>query len=403
VRALMQGAWRLVPMPVRRRLLDRYGRLTMPPLAADGGRADGTATVVGPLSVFSGVGEGARLCHQALRSLGIPVSLIDVTSTFQPVDAAYAPAGAPTVPRGSLIVHLNPPHFAVGLAALGRAVVAHRKVIGYWAWELPAIPPWWRGSLAHVHEIWTPSRFVADAIRAAGVRRCPPITVVPHPVAVPVPAAVGRARFALDDRAFVVLVVFHMGSGFERKNPLAAVRAFRRAFGDDPAAQLVLAVKDPGDDPVSERRLLEAVAAADNVRLVTEKWTREEMNALIAASDVVLSLHRAEGFGLVLGEAMLLGKATVATGWSGNVDFMTPENACLVDSTPVAVVDRTGPYAGAATTWAEPDEAHAAGLLRALYEDAAMRQALGARARRDATAFFGLERYRERIASSLGL
>ena len=404
IRGILLGAWRLIPPAFRLQLLSAYAWIAMPRIAPPATIRPGIITVVGPVRATTGVGEGARLCYQALRDSRIPAAVLDFTAPFRAPDHAFdvEAASVPASPGGALIVHLNPPHFDVALAAMGRPVVEGRMIIGYWAWELPVVPDLWLGSLRRLHEVWVPSAFVAEAIRAARPTSTPPIRVVPHPVPVPLCAPLPRAHFELPDDAFVVFMAFHMGAGFARKNPLAALRAFMRAFADTPSAVLVMSIKEPGDDAASYRRLLDEIGGTPNVRILHDKLSRAEMNALLACSDVLLSLHRSEGFGLSLAEGMLLGKPVVATGWSGNLEFMTRSNACLVDSVRVPVQDPTGPYRGSRQSWAEPDVEQAASFLRRLYEDRSFRRELGARAHSDATTFFALERFRERIEPSLG-
>jgi glycosyltransferase involved in cell wall biosynthesis len=404
LRRMFGGLWRKAPPSLRGRMLSAYAGLTLPRIAARSRVRPGPVTIVGPLRAITGVGEGARLCHDALARLGVPVSALDITPLFRTPDFEFdAPGLAPSRDgEGTLVVHVNPPQFMAALGALGRAGIGSRKVIGYWVWELPRVPDWWRASLRYAHEIWTPSEFAAAAVRPDAAPRGIPVRVVPHPVQVPVCAPLGRAHFGIPADAFVVFMLFHMGSGMERKNPLAGVRAFRAAFGDSPRARLVLGVKNREDDPEGYRSLLAEIGNAANVAILEQKWSREELNALIQCVDVVLSLHRSEGFGLILAESMLLGRPVVATGWSGNADFMNAENSFPVRSTLVPVRDEGGYYQGSRQMWADPDEAEAAEFLRRLAADPDLGRRIGERARRDALERFGTERYREWIGDSLG-
>jgi glycosyltransferase involved in cell wall biosynthesis len=142
------------------------------------------------------------------------------------------------------------------------------------------------------------------------------------------------------------------------------------------------------------------IGQASNIRIIDVKLPTEDMAALINCSDVVISLHRSEGFGLVLAEAMLLGKPVVATGWSGNMDFMDSGNAALVDYTLVPAVDEQGVYTMTDQQWAEPDVAQAAAWLRVLKDDAGLRRKIGMVAARDAAEFFKLERYRAALEAT---
>jgi glycosyltransferase involved in cell wall biosynthesis len=248
--------------------------------------------------------------------------------------------------------------------------------VGYWAWEIPEVPPEWRPALACVSQVWVPSHFTAavlEPLLPGRVRVVPPALALIPPVA----SALGRAAFGLPEDAVVVLVSFNLASSFARKNPFAAIAAFRGAFGDRPDRILLLKVGHPEHAPADFARLAQ-MAHAPNIRLETHTLPPEDRHALTACADIVLSLHRGEGFGLVLAEAMLLGKPVVATGWSGNTDFMDGSNAALVGYRLVPARDDRSVYRG---LWAEPDVAEAAALLRTLADDAAARRDLGERAR----------------------
>jgi len=180
-----------------------------------------------------------------------------------------------------------------------------------------------------------------------------------------------------------VLNVFHLGSAFSRKNPIAAVRAFRQAFGD--AQNRVLAIKlvDNGAAPWALRALKEAIGDAGNIRVIDGMLSAADMAGLVAASDIVISLHRSEGFGLVCAEGMRFGKPVVATNWSGNLEFMSAHNSALVRCSLVPVDDPEGAIDGAGQVWADAEVCDAAQWLRRLADDAALRERLGAAAAAD--------------------
>jgi glycosyltransferase involved in cell wall biosynthesis len=229
-----------------------------------------------------------------------------------------------------------------------------------------------------VHEAWVPSPFTAAAIEPLLPGR---VRVVPFPLAVVPPAPLTRdlGVFGLPEAAVVVLVSMNLASSFERKNPMGAIAAFRAAFGNRPDRILVLKIGNPDHFPADFARITAAVADAPNVRIDTKSYPAAAAHSLTAAADIVLSLHRAEGFGLVLAEAMLLAKPVIATGWSGNMAFMDQRSAALVGYRMVAVNDPRQVYHN--STWAEPDHGEAVSHLRRLADDADARTALGARAK----------------------
>jgi glycosyltransferase involved in cell wall biosynthesis len=346
--------------------------------------------VGGELSRASGLGEGARLMLLGAKHLGLPTWQIDLgapgvrrvndvaTATADsapaaPPDADPPPAGAP------LVLHINAPMMPLGMLRLGRAVLRHRRIIGYWAWELPVVPRDWRAGLPFVHEVWVPSRFTAAALDPLLPGR---VRVVPPPLAITLPTAQpDRPGFGLPANVVTMLVSFNLASSFERKNPLAAIAAFRAAFANRNDRLLLIKVGHPEHFPADLARLRGAIGASSNIRLDIGTLSPWRSRALTASADIILSLHRSEGFGLVPAEAMLLGKPVIATGWSGNMDFMDATCAAPIGYRLVPVIDSRGVYDIPGAEWAEADLDDAVVQLRRLADDPALRAEIGLRAR----------------------
>jgi glycosyltransferase involved in cell wall biosynthesis len=370
--------WRRLPPLLRRRIFARATGWLAPKPSPRISPASRGIVIAGELSQASGMGETARLMAAAARRLELPVWTVDL-----PPPAVARPEIAVTVsatppPGVPLVLHVNAPMLPLALLRLPNTVTRNRPIVGYWAWEMPEVPPEWRPALACVTQVWVPSRFTAavlEPLLPGRVRVVPPALAVVPPVA----SSLDRAAFGLPQGAVVVLVLvsFNLASSFARKNPFAAVAAFRGAFGDRPDRILVLKVGHPEHAPADFARLAQ-MARAPNIRLETHTLPPEDRHALTACADIVLSLHRGESFGLVLAEAMLLGKPVVATGWSGNTDFMDNTNAALVGYRLVPARDDRSVYRG---LWAEPDVAEAAALLRTLADDPDLRRNLGERGR----------------------
>jgi glycosyltransferase involved in cell wall biosynthesis len=337
--------------------------------------------VLGELSRASGLGEGARLMVKALASLGAPTWSGESGARLHIPDLPSAAA---------LLLHVNAPQLPAALLRAGRKLCRNRMIIGHWAWELPVVPSSWRAGARCVHEIWAPSRFTAEALQTLAQKDLP-IRVVPYPVAVvpPTPSALSRVDFGWPDSAVVVLVCFNLASSFERKNPLAAIKAFCSAFGNRADRLLVLKLSHVAHYPADLARLRQAIGGTTNIRIDTTVMSRADSYALMAAADIVLSLHRSEGFGLVPAEAMLLGRPVVATNWSGNTDFMTGESAALVGFRLIPARDPRGVFEAPGAVWAEPDQDEAVAQLRLLADDAGLRRDLGARGRSMATERLG--------------
>ena len=378
----LHRVWRLLPAGPRRALVRGVTVALAPRPSRVVPPAGPGMALLGEFGRASGLGMGVRLVRQALEGMGVPAVALDMDAGR----AALPPSGMP------LMLHVNPPVLPLALLRQDRALLRGRRVVGMWNWELPVVPEAWRVGFRFVHEVWVTSRFTAEAMAGvvpAGMK----VRVVNYPLAVasPVPAPLGRATFGLPEAAVVVLVSFNLASSFVRKNPLAAVAAFRAAFGDRADRVLVLKVGHPGHFPEDFSLLRDAVAGMANVRIETREMAVGEVHALTACADIVLSLHRSEGFGLVPAEAMLLGRPVVATGWSGNMDFMDADSAALVPFTLVPARDPRGVLEVPGAVWAEPDVGAAAEALRRLADDPAARAALGARGQARARAALGVE------------
>ncbi len=317
--------------------------------------------VVGLLSSASGLGGSARLCMETLDAVGYAVHGHDVAPLFDSDDGIVPPAGRDdrTAPGRVSIYHLNPPMLLPGILASGVGAYRRGGNIGYWAWELERLPPEWVQALQFVQAVLVPSRFCRAAVSRHTAK---PVVVVPHPVRRAPPGGGSVDRTAA--RPFRVVSIFRLGSSFERKNPVALVRAFRLAFGEARDVRLVLKTSDGARCPAEKARLLGEIGGAPNVELVDEVWDEARIDALVRSADLYASLHRSEGFGLPLAEAMMREVPVLATAWSGNTDFCSPEHSFAVDYTLVEFSDSHPDYdeVGRAR-WAEPSVAHAAAQL----------------------------------------
>ncbi|HYZ61900.1 MAG TPA: glycosyltransferase family 4 protein [Acetobacteraceae bacterium] len=383
---LLHRAWRVLPQQARRAVLVQGAAWLAPRPDRPAPPARAGIAVGGELDRASGLGEAARLTFYALAGLGVPVWAVRH-------GADPPPPGAP------LILHLNAPALPLELIRLGRALVRGRRIIGVCPWELPVVPESWRLGLRFVHEVWAPSHFSAAALQSV----IGAVRIVPYPVAAlpPTPSGLGRAEFGLPEDAVVTLVAFNLASSFERKNPLGAIAAHKAAFGDRPDRILLIRVGNPHHFPLDFARL-RAAADLPNIRIDTRILPRDDAHALMAACDIVLSLHRSEGFGLVPAEAMLLGKPVVATDWSGTQEFLDAECAALVPAALIPARDPRGVFEAPGAFWADPDRDAASDWLVRLADDPGLRARLGEAGRQAARARLGAEKLAESVRA-LGL
>ncbi len=332
-----------------------------------------------------GVGAAARLTAEGLRRAGLHPDLDDLAPQLElPL---YAHRDFPVRdPGGVWISHCNAPELKRMVYMYPNAALSRRYRIGYWAYELESLPQDWRPTAGALHEIWTPSQFVADAVKRS-IDDDIPITVMPHPTADMTHIRADRVRFGLKPDAFVVLILFDLRSTRARKNPDAAVDAYLQAFPEpDGRAMLVCKVTASDKAPAEFAKLKSRIGDRQDIRLLTERLDDEEVWRLIASADVLLSLHRSEGYGLVLAEAMKLRRCVVATGWSGNMDFMNDGNSVPIPFRRMPVKDPQKQYIAPDQSWADADVSAAADALRRLEADPAGRRRLGERALETLTA-----------------
>lgn len=341
-------------------------------------------TVIGYVQAESGVGESARSTLRALACTGLPHAVLDfrvgnVSRMGESVDVALATGRQHAIS----LFHINADQLPVARTFLGEGPFTGTYRIGFWAWELENFPAEWHGAFAHVDEVWVPSTFCQRAIAAVSPV---PVLVMPHTVEVPQQLAPDRARFGLRSDSVAFLAMADMMSVAGRKNPFAAVQAFRAAFAaDDTRVQLIVKIANAHRDVAAHEQLQALVAGHPQIRLLDEALDRESLNCLLDSVDCFVSLHRSEGFGLVIAEAMARGKVVVATDWSGNTDFMNAHNALPVDYRLVTLQEDAGPYRKG-ERWAEPLQDDAVAKLRAVAGDAVLRHQLGERARTDCAA-----------------
>jgi glycosyltransferase involved in cell wall biosynthesis len=296
------------------------------------------------------------------------------------------------------IIHVQPAPFFV--QAYARAGLRERTPrtyrIGYWYWESIDIPPDWSSAFAQCDEIWTASQFVADALSASCAS---PVKVLPPGYELPEFARKSRAEFQFPENTFIFCFVFHMTSAMERKNPLAVIEAFRQAFS--PEDDVLLVIKTTfGDRHPEDLAMLREHAAGYPIRIIDSTMSQSETLSIIAASDTYVSLHRSEGFGLSMLEAMLLAKPVIATKYSGNLEFMDYSNSLLVDFEMTRLQEDLPNYPRG-LQWADPATGHAARLMQFVYENRAEARELGLKARRDILAKMSYETAGRRMEKRL--
>jgi glycosyltransferase involved in cell wall biosynthesis len=369
-------------------------------------RANLGLNIAGFLTADLGLGESARCMVRAADAAGLSCALIDLKlpNKNRRGDGTYRGRLQEANPYAVNVVHIDPP-VSPDLDHYHPTFRAGKYNIAYWAWELPEFPDSWLPYCDFFDEIWCPSEFTREAI---ALKSPLPVLAMPHSISFTPPAeptAVLRERFHLPAGSFLFLSLFDLNSYSERKNPRAALEAYRRSGVAGTGAGLVMKVQNAEANPKDLADLQAAVRDLPGAVLIAQTLAREEIYALEAACDSFVSLHRAEGFGLAVAESMFLGKPVISTDWSATSEYVTADNGCPVRATRVALERNHGPYAKG-QTWAEPDVGHAAEWMRRLCEDRALAARIGAAAHASIVARFSPAvigaRYRRRLEAIAG-
>ncbi|MBT5900617.1 MAG: glycosyltransferase [Opitutaceae bacterium] len=316
--------------------------------------------VVGWFKAELGIGESARCMARATAAADIPHAFVDMKLPClnRMGDNTFASQLQSTNPYRANVFHIDPPVSLDIDHHHGAPFRRDRHNIAYWAWELPEFPDQWVDACQYYDEIWCPSAFVRDAIAA----KVPlPVQVMPHAISFAEPVGEQRAKFQIPPDRCTFLFLYDLNSYQERKNPHAVIEAYRRAFPDESGVQLVIKTQNPERNPGAYKQLKKALSGLTHTTLIDRTLSREDVHNLEAACDVFVSLHRSEGFGLAVAEAMFLGKPVISTNWSATAEFVNDKNGFPIAYDLIELTETHGPYEKG-QVWADPrvDDAAAA-------------------------------------------
>lgn len=311
-----------------------------------------------------GLGEAVRLIIKAFNNAEIPVSLInyDIQTNHRQDDTTFKN-------------YSNEAVYSINLVLLGpseaKKIISHypdesffknKYNIFYLNWESEYISPEYLDNLSFYDEIWVPAQYVKDTLSKV----CDiPVNVIPYPIEINVDdKSDPEMENFYPENSFNFLFMFDYNSSLERKNTLNLISAFEKAFGKtDMSVSLIIKTSKSDRFKKEKETLQKHIKGFQNIKIIEKIYAKQTLHKIIKGCDAYISLHRSEGFGLTMAEAMYFGNPVIATNYSGNLQFMNLDNSFLVDYEK-AVIKSSNINYDRNTVWSEPNIDHAAELMK---------------------------------------
>jgi len=315
-----------------------------------------------------GIGESCRIAAKCINTTNLPFGILNFvgSNSAKMSDVTWAHKEMELPKFNINVFHLNAEQMFEVYSHFGQGLFKDRYNIGFWHWELEDFPDEWLDGFKFINEVWVPSSFVANSV---SMKSSVPVIRIPHGIEVIIENDRERSYYGLPETPFLFLTMYDMNSFQERKNPMASINAFKQAFSpNDLSVGLVVKVNNGSANKGDMKFINQITEEYKNIYVINKTFSRNDTNALIACTDSFISLHRSEGFGLGLAEAMYLRKPVIGTNWSSNTDFMNSQNSCIVNYELIKVGQDYGPYQ-AYQQWANADINHASQYMSRLVKD----------------------------------
>ncbi len=301
------------------------------------------------------------------------------------------------------LISFNPDQLLAFYQAKGNSFFNKRYNIHYGAWELAQYPKPWLYATNLIHEFWAMSSFVQNAVADSAPI---PVLKMPYAIDFEIPHDITRDSFSLPKNIFLFMFSYDMSSLTSRKNPEAVIKAFLQAFPKEKEVGLVIKIsrdKNREDHNHEWKKLIHKASEDSRFFIIDKSLSNRDMKGLINSCDCYVSLHRAEGFGMGMAEAMKMGKAVIATNYSGNTDFTRPDTACVVDYKLIPIKPDEYVYYEKGQVWADPNIEHAAQYMKTLYEDSVFYQKIATAGKKFIDSNYNHQIIGERFCSRLKL
>jgi len=356
--------------------------------------------LIGPVRGDYGLGESCRILADVLKAGEVPFTILHtrLSKRVPETNRSKSSFESLKLPYSINLMHINSSQLAAVLFRYGRKIDLSNYNIGYLLWELPEFPQEELYTLDVYDEIWTPSEYLTSIFRSYTSK---PVYTMRYGLSVPETSrAYDRKYFGLPEEIFLFLFSYDGTSNSERKNPTEVLQAYKRAFSKD-RNDVGLVIKASHTTEEERERIKTEMQGYENVFVLSESMKKVEFNSLLKNADVFVSLHRAEGFGLVPAEAMLLGTPVIATNWSANSEFMNSEVACPVPAR-IVELDRDYPPYKKGYHWADPDVSAAADYMVKLVSDRSYYDEIAANAQKYITQKFDVNRAGTEMRGRIG-
>lgn len=348
-----------------------------------------------------GFGEAIRNNLNALKKVGVPAKPINFNQNVRNRLNDTSVSFEDNINNYPVnIVHLNIDAILSFIQEKSTDYFQGKYNIGYWAWEMEEFPDVYAEYFKFYDEIWTCSRYCLDSM---SLKSPIPVVNIPHPIDIKQEDIDSAFETGLSEDCFNFLFVFDYNSLIERKNPIGLIDAYEKAFGlNNEKVKLVLKTSLSNQHGKSKKKVMDRIGNNTSIIYKEEMLRRPELLALMNKADCYISLHRSEGFGLTIAEAMALGKPVITTAYSGNLDFTHVNNSFLVKykmlkhEVDLSVLPKNN-------YWSEPDTDHAAELMKFVFENQEHAAETGRKAKEDIQTYFSLEAIGNRMKTRLDI
>lgn len=348
-----------------------------------------------------GFGEAIRNNLNALKKVGVPAKPINFNQNVRNRLNDTLVSFEDNINNYPVnIVHLNIDAILSFIQEKSTDYFQGKYNIGYWAWEMEEFPDVYAEYFKFYDEIWTCSRYCLDSM---SLKSPIPVVNIPHPIDIKQEDIDSAFETGLSEDCFNFLFVFDYNSLIERKNPIGLIDAYEKAFGlNNEKVKLVLKTSLSNQHGKSKKKVMDRIGNNTSIIYKEEMLRRPELLALMNKADCYISLHRSEGFGLTIAEAMALGKPVITTAYSGNLDFTHVNNSFLVKykmlkhEVDLSVLPKNN-------YWSEPDTDHAAELMKFVFENQEHAAETGRKAKEDIQTYFSLEAIGNRMKTRLDI